>query len=174
MMAFVFFLVFIYTQDNFSQSTLYYNANIFTADSKKPFIGYFVSEDGKISETGDTIASERISQFENKVDLHGKTVIPGIVDSHIHFIDGSLGLLQISLSEVVNSEELRNKIKATSSQLLDGFYVARDLGFTALSGIESPRNFLDSLLPDSPAIIFFKKWSCCSSQYCRIKKTWIY
>ncbi|MCB9012682.1 MAG: amidohydrolase family protein [Bacteroidales bacterium] len=155
-MPFLFFLMFIYTQDNFSQIILYYNGNIFTSDSNKPFIGYFISEDGIISETGDTIASQRISQFENKVDLQAKTIIPGIVDSHIHFIDGSLGLLQISLSDIANSDELRDKIKSTSSQLLDGFYVARDLGFSALSGVDSPREFLDALLPDSPAIIFLK------------------
>lgn len=139
-----------------SQSALLYNGNIFTSDLKNPFIGYFIIENGKISETGDTLSEERISHFQNKVNLQGKTIIPGIVDSHIHFIDGSLGILQISLSEIRNSTELRDKVIATSSELLDGFYVARDLGFSALAKIDSPRDFLDSLIPHAPAIIFLK------------------
>ncbi len=150
------FMLLLVEQSAISQSSLYYNGNIFTSDPHHPFIGYFIVENGRISEMGDTLSAQRISQFTNKVDFQGKTVIPGIVDSHIHFIDGSLGLLQISLSDVMNSDELSGKIKSTCTQLLDGFYVARDLGFSALSGINSPRNFLDSLIPDSPVIIFLK------------------
>ena len=143
-------------QSVMSQSSVFYNGNIFTSDLEKPFTGYFIVENGKISEIGDTLPAERISKFINKVDLQGKTVIPGIVDSHIHFIDGSLGLLQISLSDIQNANELSKRIKSSSTELLDGFYVARDLGFSALSGVESPRDFLDSLIPESPAIVFLK------------------
>jgi predicted amidohydrolase YtcJ len=157
-------------QPAWSQSFLFHNGNIFTSDLKNPFIGYFIIENGKISESGETLPGERIAQFANKIDLQGKTVIPGIVDSHIHFIDGVLGLLQISLSEVSNSNELKNKIGSTSTQLLDGFYVARDLGFSALSEIDSPRDFLDSLIPESPAIIFLKSGHAAIANTLGLKK----
>ena len=166
-LAFIFFVA---TEPAISQSCVFYNGNIFTSDSTRPFIGYFIVENGKISETGDTLSAERIAQFTNKIDLQGKTVIPGIVDSHIHFIDGALGLLQTSLSEVQNQNELEAKISATSTQLIDGFYVARDLGFSALSEIDSPRIFLDSLIPESPAIIFLKSGHAAIANTLGLKK----
>lgn len=153
-----------------TQTTLYYNGNIFTSDQQKPYAGYFIVQDGTVLATGEKLSADSIAQFEHKVDLEGKTVIPGIVDSHIHFIDGSLGLLQISLGEVQNSAELDNQIRATSHQLMDGAYVARDLGFSALSGMDSPRDFLDKIMPDTPAIIFLKSGHAAIANTVGLKK----
>lgn len=139
-----------------SQTSLYYNGHIFTSQSTNPFVGYFIIEKGIITETGSFVSADRIAQFDTKFDLQGKTVIPGFVDSHIHFIDGALGLLQVSLSDVQTPDELVIKIKSTSSQVVDGIYVARDLGFPALTGIRSPLAYLDTLIPDLPAILFLK------------------
>lgn len=164
------FILLLLSPEIYAQTTLYYNGNIFTSDLKRPFIGYFIVNNGIISDTGDTLSIQRISEFPNKVDLQGKTVIPGIVDSHIHFIDGALGLLQISLNEVHTSYELADKIKATYHQLIDGNYVARDLGFTALSGIGSPRDFLDSLLSETPAILFLKSGHAAVANTAGLKK----
>ena len=88
----LYFLILIFlvaVQSATFQPALCYNENIFTSDLHHPFIGYFILENGIISEIGDTLSAERISPFTNKVDFQRKTVIPGIVDSHIHFIDGS-------------------------------------------------------------------------------------
>ncbi|MBK8844984.1 MAG: hypothetical protein IPO33_20255 [Saprospiraceae bacterium] len=112
---------------------------------ENPFINYFVVENGKFTRSGNSYVSDSSENFDYKIDLKGKAVIPGIIDSHIHFIDGSLGLLQISLSNIVDSAELRNLIISTSGQMIDGYYVARDLGFPALQGISSPLNFLDNV-----------------------------
>ncbi len=140
----------------YSQTSLYYNGNIFTSDSTHSFINYFIVENGQITRSGNSYASDKSLHFDYKIDLKGKTVIPGIIDSHIHFIDGSLGLLQISLANVVDSAELQNSIISTSGQMIDGFYIARDLGFQALNGVSSPLKFLNAVLPDSPAILFLK------------------
>lgn len=153
-----------------AQSTLYYNGKIFTSNLEEPFVGYFVANNGIITETGIKPSGECIAQCAQKVDLQGKTVIPGIVDSHIHFIDGALGLMQISLSEVQDSKALSDKIKSTSTQLLDGFYVARDLGFSALSGIESPLKFLNEIIPAKPAIIFLKSGHAAIANAAGLKK----
>lgn len=153
-----------------AQPSLFYNGHIFTSDPSDPYIGYFIIEDERISETGDSISANRIAQFESKIDLHGKTVIPGIVDSHIHFIDGALGLLQVSLADVQTQVELASKIKSTSGQLLDGIYVARDLGSLALPESVSPVVFLDHLIPDLPAILFLKSGHAAVANTAGLKK----
>ena len=153
-----------------AQPSLFYNGHIFTSDPSDPYIGYFIVEDERISETGDSISVNRIAQFKNKIDLQGKTVIPGIVDSHIHFIDGALGLLQVSLANVQSQDELATKLKSTSGQKLDGIYVARDLGSPALPETISPVAILDQLIPDSPAILFLKSGHAAVANTAGLKK----
>lgn len=145
-----------FAQSSHSQSTLYYNGRIFTSDLQKPYAGYFIVKNGIISETGDTLPDDKIMQFTNKVDLRKASVIPGFIDSHIHFIDGSLGLIQISLVDVKDTTELRKRVSETLVNRMDGVYVARDLGFYALSGISNPLKFLDRVSPEFPVIIFLK------------------
>lgn len=140
----------------FAQKTVYHHGRIFTADSADHFASYFVTEQGIITEVGDDLPSERLASFAQQVDLGGATVIPGIVDSHIHFIDGGLGLLQISFFDVANVAALTARIQGTRDQLLDGIYVGRDLGYPPLEGMERPLAYLDGLFPDVPAVIFLK------------------
>lgn len=141
---------------SFAQGVLFHNAHIFTADDTDRFASYFVCEAGRITEIGTQLPADRFSLFTERVDLGGATVLPGIVDSHIHFIDGALGMLQVSFFEVTDAGALTERIRATSDQLLDGIYVGRDLGYPPLETIPSPLAYLDDLFPNVPAIIFLK------------------
>lgn len=140
----------------FAQGILYHNGHIFTADSTDRFASYFVTDKGVITEVGNDLPSERLASFKQQVDLGGSTVIPGIVDSHIHFIDGALGMLQISFFDVADAAALTARIQATKDRLLDGIYVGRDLGYPPLDGVDVPLTYLDGLFPDVPAVIFLK------------------
>lgn len=139
-----------------AQRILYANGRIFTADSAGSFAGYFVTEGGRFTEVGQELPADRLASFDRQVDLGGATVIPGIVDSHIHFIDGGLGMLQVSFFDAADLPAMETRIRATKDQLLDGIYVGRDLGYPPLHGMAEPLLFLDGLFPDVPAIIFLK------------------
>lgn len=139
-----------------SQPCLYYNGNIFTSDSSLPIASYFIVDHGIITKIGNSINKDSIALFHNRIDLKNACIIPGIVDSHVHFIDGALGLLQISLSDITNADSLRLKLTVTKSNLIDGIYVARDLGSDVLNDIKSPVTFLDSIFGEIPTIIFLK------------------
>lgn len=134
--------------------TLFYNCNIFTADSTQSQYNYFIVKDGKFLDVG---YSENFpDSFSNKIDLVGKSVLPGFVDSHIHFIDGALGLIQTNLEDVANSEILKDRLNNEKRNLLEGIYIARNLGFESVKNIENPLEYLDSIFSDIPAIIFMK------------------
>ncbi len=139
-----------------AQRVLYVNGRVFTADSSDSFASYFVTEGGRFTEVGHELPPDRLTSFDRRVDLGGATVIPGIVDSHIHFIDGGLGMLQVSFFDVADHAEMQSRIRETKDQLLDGIYVGRDLGYPPLQGIAEPLPFLDGLFPDVPAVIFLK------------------
>ena len=58
------------------------NANIFTADSRKPRATALAVKDGKFIYVGD---GSGLSAFEGEItDLGGKFIMPGIIDSHVH------------------------------------------------------------------------------------------
>jgi predicted amidohydrolase YtcJ len=61
------------------------NANIATLDEEESFVSASAARDGRIVATG---AQRSMQAFEGPttrvIDLGGRTVIPGIVDSHCH------------------------------------------------------------------------------------------
>jgi predicted amidohydrolase YtcJ len=153
-----------------AQSTLFYNGKIFTGNPTESEISFFVVENGVIVKTGKKTELPNADLYSIKVDLMGKTVIPGIIDSHIHFIDGGLGLLQTSFFSVQSREELIAKIKATRNQLIDGIYIGRDLGYEPLKGDDTPILLLNELLGETPAILFLKSGHAAIANQAAIKK----
>jgi predicted amidohydrolase YtcJ len=139
-----------------AQRTLFFNGHVFTADSADDFVGHFITEGGIITETGAAASPASGGEFDARVDLQGHTVVPGIVDSHIHFIDGALGLLEVSYFDVADAAGLSARMAATKGQLLDGIYVGRDLGYPPLKGIAAPIQLLDQAFGGTPAILFLK------------------
>ncbi|MBK7652886.1 MAG: hypothetical protein IPJ20_22035 [Flammeovirgaceae bacterium] len=69
-----------------AQVTLYYNGNIFTSDQSLPVATYFVVENGFITKTGSRLDESDLKNYANQVNLQSKTVIPGIIDSHLHLL----------------------------------------------------------------------------------------
>ena len=62
-----------------------YNGNVLTLDAKDTVAEAIAVESGKIAAVG---ASERIfplaGEATNRIDVRGKTVIPGFIDAHTH------------------------------------------------------------------------------------------
>ena len=63
--------------------TLFYNGNIYNTPFKKFVKGYFSVKGNKILHLGVGEVREDI-EYNNAVDLEGKWVIPGLIDSHMH------------------------------------------------------------------------------------------
>lgn len=139
-----------------AQTTLYYNGKIFTCDSSLTEASYFVVENGLITKTGNSLSELDLKNYPIQIDFQSKIVIPGIVDSHIHFIDGGLGLLQVNFSGINDKAKLVEKINVTKTELLDGMYIGRNLGNEPLKETPNPLKLLDELMPETPTIIFLK------------------
>lgn len=62
---------------------LFYNGNIYSTPFKKFIKGYFSIKDDKILHLGQGDVPEDV-EYEKSIDLAGKWVIPGLIDSHMH------------------------------------------------------------------------------------------
>src|SRR5690554_877233 len=80
---------------------IYYNGEVLTMDSDTPtYVESVVAQNGKIVFTRNLKEGE--SKFRNaqKINLEGKTLMPGFIDPHSHF-----GMVSNSMGQVdLNSE----------------------------------------------------------------------
>jgi predicted amidohydrolase YtcJ len=68
-----------------------FNGKIATQDEKRSFVTALAIKNGKIIATGRDEEVLRYARPDTqRIDLHGRTVIPGLNDSHIHVIRGGL------------------------------------------------------------------------------------
>ena len=74
------------------------NARIYTVDSQRPTASAMAIKDGRILFVGDDVAAY-IGTATKKIDAHGATVVPGLIDSHGHME---------SLGEELATFDLRN------------------------------------------------------------------
>src|SRR5260370_6128230 len=70
-----------------SADTVLVNGKILTVDSQFSTRGAIAIRDGKIMAVGSTVDVRKLAGPQTRViDLQGRTIIPGLIDSHIHAI----------------------------------------------------------------------------------------
>ena len=63
--------------------TIYHNGAIITINDKQPTVEAIAVKDGKILAVGDLVEINKTAgNSTRKIDLNGKTMLPGFVDSH--------------------------------------------------------------------------------------------
>ena len=103
-------------------ATLFTNANILdgTADHAVP--GHVLVEDGRIKEVSD----KPIATSARSIDLRGRTLMPGLIDAHVHVIASEVNLARHAL--LPDALVAFRAAKIMRGMLLRGFTTIRDLG----------------------------------------------
>ncbi len=109
-----------------SDALLYYNGNIITMETDEiVYVEALVTKNGKINFVGNLKEAEKISSNIVKVDLKGKTLLPGFIDPHSHFgmVSNTMGQINLNpppvgtvssiseLLEAIKKYSLENKVK---------------------------------------------------------------
>lgn len=91
-----------------------FNGKIFTADRAQPKVQALAVQDGKVLQVGsDAQIKALIASGTKVVDLGGKALMPGLIDSHSHAIFGGLEMTSANMEdEVVDLDELEKRLKA--------------------------------------------------------------
>src|SRR4051812_39841101 len=78
--------------------TIIVHGKVFTLDSRGPWAQAVAITAGKIVSVGEDGEIEKLHGPKTKtIDAAGRLVLPGFVDCHIHFLDGSLSLGRVNL-----------------------------------------------------------------------------
>ena len=91
---------------------IYFNADVLTMDETLLNGEAVVVEDGKIIFVGSN--EEALKQKDNAeiIDLEGKALLPGFIDTHSHFSGLAFARLNCSLEGVKSFEEIRTRVLA--------------------------------------------------------------
>jgi len=152
-----------YDQEQHLAANLYYNGKIITMDSEEPtYAEAIVEQNGKIAFVGKLTDAEK--QFSNltKVDLKGKTLLPGFIDPHSHFgmVSNTMGQIDLNpppVGKVSSISEMLETIKKykTENNIPDGEWIF-GWGYDESQLIEKRhpnKTELDAILPNNPVYL---------------------
>lgn len=95
-----------------SQTLIFINAKVITLDPANPKAQAIAIRNGKIL---DVCSNEQILRYVTDetevIDVKGKTVVPGFIDSHVHMLGFGQSLRNLDLRNVDSIEEMQNKLK---------------------------------------------------------------
>lgn len=81
-----------------SKTSIYHGGDIITMEGDTPeYVEAVAVEDGKIAFVGSLAEAEEQFAGSQKHDLQGKTLVPGFIDSHSHFMQTALKLNFVNL-----------------------------------------------------------------------------
>jgi predicted amidohydrolase YtcJ len=86
-----------------SKPVVFYNAQVFTAEYDHPYAEAVAIRGDRIIAVGALGSVERIAgPTARKIDLHGKFLMPGMIDAHVHPILGGITLIQANFSDMAS------------------------------------------------------------------------
>ncbi|XP_024527863.1 uncharacterized protein LOC112345402 [Selaginella moellendorffii] len=88
------------------------NCSIWTADKDVPWAESMAVRRGRILRVGSLSFVKEVAGSDTEFrDLEGQFVVPGFIDSHVHFIPGGLQLVRLDLHDVHTRLEFTQKVQ---------------------------------------------------------------
>jgi len=101
--------------------TLIHNARIYTIDRGFSSADSMVfSNDGEIKFVGNVEPMREMFPDAKQIDLEGKTIIPGLIDSHAHLAGLAVSLAQAQLQGTTSKEDVIRKLREHEAGLSEG------------------------------------------------------
>jgi predicted amidohydrolase YtcJ len=103
---------------------------------------------------GDGDVSSLIGSRTRVVELDGRSLLPGFIDAHTHFLDGGFKLAGVDLRDADTPEEFARRIGAFARTVPPGTWITGGDWDHEMWGGELPRReWVDSLTPDHPVFV---------------------
>jgi predicted amidohydrolase YtcJ len=100
------------------------NGHIITENPKQPVAEAIAIRQDRIEWVGSNQdASKLFAKEVHRLDLHGATVLPGIIDSHTHLMELGKSLLRLNLKDVPNEQEAVERVKKQVASAKPGEWV---------------------------------------------------
>ena len=126
-------------------------ARIWTGNPEAPWAEALLIDDDRIVAVG-TSAEIRPRVGDARIlDGSGKFVVPGFIDSHVHFLDGGFRLASVQLRDAATKEEFASRIEDFAKTVPKGTWILGGDWDHQLWGGELPhRSWIDAVTPEHP------------------------
>jgi len=126
------------------------NAKVWTGDTAQPWAQALVVNGGQLAYVGSDADARRM-QPAHVIDARGRLIVPGFIDSHIHFLDGGSSLTSVQLHDVRSRAEFVARIKQFAATVPPGTWITGGNWDHTLWGGELPtREWIDAVTPGHP------------------------
>ena len=111
--------------DSATRSAVYVGGDILTMRGTSPeYVEGLAIKDGKILFAGPRLEAQRLAGTDAKiVDLGGKTLLPGFIDTHGHFVYFGKNLVDANLFNCQSIEELISRMKKQAEVTPEGAWI---------------------------------------------------
>ncbi|KAL8192271.1 hypothetical protein R6Q57_027938 [Mikania cordata] len=128
------------------------NGTIYTSDSSLLFADSMAVRDGRIFRIGNYSFVQEVSGYGTKeINLGGKIVVPGFIDSHVHLLSGGLQKARTEVRGVNTKDDFVRKVKEAVKNMKEGTWLLGGGWNNDLWGGELPSaSWIDEITPHHP------------------------
>jgi len=153
------FLLFLSSFSQAAPELILTNARILVVDASFSEVEAIAIENGRIYAIGRSYAVQALAGTETRVlDMQGRTIIPGLIDNHIHAVRAAqLWRHEVRLDGINSYAEALERISEKAGQSKPGEWVLVRGGFVEHQFLDQPDGFrlvdLDRAAPENPVYI---------------------
>src|ERR1700743_2101514 len=136
--------------------TIVHDAKIYTVNANQPWAEAVAIRGDKIIAVGTEAEVEKFRSPKTKmIDAGGRLVLPGFVDCHIHFLDGSLSLSRVNLEGAKDVADIQQRLREYAAKHPGKDWIlGRGWDYAMFGAAALPdKKYLDELFPDRPAYL---------------------
>ena len=128
------------------------DARVWTGDDAMPWAEAVASRGDRIVAVGsNTDIAPLIGDDTEVISIPGSMLVPGFIDTHVHFISGGAGLASVQLRDAATPEEFAARIGAFATSIEPGEWIMYGDWDHEMWGGELPRrDWIDEVTPDNP------------------------
>lgn len=131
------------------------NARIWTGDEHRPWADALSVSGDRITAVGSSAEARKlVGPTTRVIDAHGMMLVPGFIDSHVHFVTSGLQLAGVRLRNARTPTEFIARIKEFAATAPPGTWITGGNWDHEAWGGELPRrDWIDSVTPNNPVSI---------------------
>ncbi|QKW23190.1 amidohydrolase [Kitasatospora sp. NA04385] len=127
---------------------------VHTVDPVRPYATSVAVSGGRITAVGHDEVRELIGPATEVVDLHGRLLVPGFQDAHVHPVGAGVEMGQCDLSGATGADEYAALIRAYADAHPERPWITGGgWSMESFPGGTPDRHLLDTLVPDRPVYL---------------------
>ncbi len=132
------------------------DARVWTGNAEQPWAEAVASRGDTIIAVGSNVEiGSLIGEETEVISVPGSMLVPGFIDTHVHFIASGSGLASVQLRDAATPEEFAARIGAFADSVEPGEWIMYgDWDHTLWGGDLPRRDWIDEVTPENPVWVY--------------------